>query len=397
MSSDESKKINIIDVFLIINKNKKTTLLLPIALTLVFLFIFKFYQQSYYASSYNEASINILIKNNEYSLQKEVLESLNTQLASSENYETWSEQDQKNSLLLGQTEATSISRILNPKVENPFQKIQFVFSTNDKLNAIISFLNYTVNTLDKNLAKKKSKEIEIANLDKINLRTDLLAYDIITLNSTINEIQIENNFLQNKIQHISENNIITLNSTINEIQIENNYLQNKIIYITRYLENNSNVDSSVELNLMDTEILILKNNETISGLEKKVLEINKGLNHSPFTYDKNVENFSILTLMDTEILILRNKESILGIEKQILEKSKRLSEISSEYNKNISPNVINKKIISIGKITTIKIKPISYSLAINLMILFFVFLMITFISISFIVIKKEYDIRKENS
>ena len=80
-----------------------------------------------------------------------------------------------------------------------------------------------------------------------------------------------------------------------------------------------------------------------------------------------------------------------------MEKNKKLSKISSEYKKNISTNVLNKKIISIGKLTIIKIKPISYSLAINLMILFFVFLMTTFISISFIMIKKEYDIRKESS
>ena len=62
MLSDESKKINLIDIFLIISKNKKKTILLPIALTMVFFFLFTFYQQNYSDSSYNEASINILIK-----------------------------------------------------------------------------------------------------------------------------------------------------------------------------------------------------------------------------------------------------------------------------------------------------------------------------------------------
>ena len=339
MLSDESKKINLIDIFLIISRNKKKTILLPIALTLVFFFLLTFYQQNYSDSNYSEASINILIKDNEHYLQRELLEFLNTHLASSKNYETWSEQDQKNSLLLGQTEATSISRILNPKVENPFQKIKFSFSTNEKLNAITSFLDYTVSALDKNLAKKIQR-IEIIEINKLK------------------ESEIETEI--NKLKAF-EYDTLTLNSSLKELEITNNYLQSKTIYLKKYLENNSNTDSSVELSLMDTEILILKNNEFILELEKQILEKNK---------------------------ILREIS---------LEKNKKLSKISSEYKKNISTNVLNKKIISIGKLTIIKIKPISYSLAINLMILFFVFLMTTFISISFIMIKKEYDIRKESS
>ena len=318
MLNQKDLKIDLIDVLIIISKNKLKILFLPLAITLGCFFIFSSYQQNYFSSRHNDASANILLTSNEYYTQDELLESFNLLLASSLNYESWSNKDYESSLLLEQEEATSLSGSIKLKQVYVFQKIIFHYSSNKKLNAIISFLKYTSNLLNKNILK----EIEIMQTAQFKLKKNAI-YE----------------------------NISGLNIAIDALKQTNISYQRKIDFINEYIQSNINVDTiEIAFERMDKQISILEN--------KKLMEVKQN---------------------------------------NISEKNKKLKEIISDYNANNLIKDFDEKIIHIGKITTKNRLKTSISLQAYFIISLFIFLILTVLSISIVIIANQYNIRKKNS
>jgi len=239
--AEHQKDLDLIDLVQMFIKNKRMITSITIILTLICLGLVYFVVSNNKGNIQRNSTINILVEDDAGYDSKILLEDLNNRISSAINYEKWRNKNQDLSKFLSQKSASTLLVI------SKTQTINFNYSSEQNLDAKISYISYTTEIVLKQILfdfSKQIKEIKKKNIDEINE---------------------EKRRALKSINHY-KNKILELNYDIEVAKFKSSFF-------AKYNTNIAELDGNIFLSLMNNESNLLKNKNEIALFKNKIDEV----------------------------------------------------------------------------------------------------------------------------
>lgn len=328
------KDLDLLDLIQMFIKNKRMIISITIILTLICLGLVYFLDINNKGSILRSSTINILVEDDGIYDSITLLEDLNNRITSAINYEKWRNKNPDLSKFLSQSSASTLLVI------NKTQTINFNYSSQQNLNAKISYVSYTTGIVLKKILLKQENKIQ--------------KYQV-NLSKRIEEIKKKSNKDIKYFKEISLNKISNYENTILELAHEIEVAKFKSDFFSKYNSKIDEMDEDIFLSLMNNESILLVNKNEMSLIKNMIADEKTRL-----------ENF-----IKDEKIRLQN-------------------DIDLEKKNFILVDVIHPQIISIGQVTSneslvVNNRDFLYLLVPLISVLSFIFLLV------FCFFKEEYN------
>jgi hypothetical protein len=281
------KDLDLLDLIQMFIKNKKMIVSVTAILTLIAFGLVYYLNISNKGSVHRNSNVNILVEDDSDYDSEILLDDLNNRISSAINYEKWRNQNKDLSKYLNQDAASSLL------VSKKTQTINFNYSSQQNLDARISYVSYTTKIVLKKIISLQEKDIR--DMEK----------------NSLDEIKYLKEGTYRKINNY-ENKMIQLAHDIEVAKFKSSFF-------SKYTSNIEKLDENIFLSLMDNESVILENQNEISliknminyenlKLESMIQEVKIKLQNDINAIKENLKVISVGQVTSSESLLIPNRD-----------------------------------------------------------------------------------------